>query len=117
MPTTKSLNLIDNHANVNRPTTLPPLGVADFTDSGQALGASSTEAEESTIQLRFSLAAYWLMLLVEVVLLAAGIFCLAKLDKMRATESEQMFRSAAQGVPPQSAVTLDEALQAFGARR
>lgn len=102
MPTTKLLNLIDNHANVNRPTTP---------------GASSTEAEESTIQLRFSLAAYWLMLLVEVVLLAAGIFCLAKLDKMRATESEQMFRSAAQGVPPQSAVTLDEALQAFGARR
>jgi hypothetical protein len=117
MPTIKSLNLIDNHANFNRPTTLPPLGVADFTDSGQALGASSTEAEESSIQPRFSVAAYWLMLLAEVVLLAAGIFYLAKLDKMRESESEQMFRSAAQGVPPQSAVTLDEALQAFGARR
>jgi hypothetical protein len=117
MPTTKSLNLIDSHANFNRPTTLPPLGIADFTDSGQARGASSTEAEESTIRLGFSLAAYWLMLLAEVVLLAAGIFWLAKLDKMRETESEQMFRSTAQGVPPQSAVTLDEALRAFGPRR
>ena len=57
------------------------------------------------------------MLLAEVVLLAAGIFWLAKLDKMRETEFEQMFRSAAQGVPPQSAVTLDEALRAFGPRR
>lgn len=117
MPTTKSPNLIDSHANFNRPTTPPPLGIADFTDSGQARGASSTEVEESTIRLRFSLAAYWLMLLAEVVLLAAGIFWLAKLDKMRETEFEQMFRSAAQGVPPQSAVTLDEALRAFGPRR
>jgi len=49
------------------------------------------------------------MLLAAVVVLAAGMFCLVESSKMRQTESEQP--RLAEGVPAQSAVTLDQALQ------
>jgi hypothetical protein len=88
MPTSRSLELINNHPNISESTTL-----------------------------RFRLALSWLALFAEVALFAAGIFCLVKCGEMRETESERQLRLAAQGLPAQSAVTLDEALQALDAGR
>jgi hypothetical protein len=87
MPASRSLQLINNQPNISESTTL-----------------------------RLRLAVSWLALFAEVALFAAGIFCLVKCCEMRETESEQQLRLAAQGLPPQSTVTFDEALQILGAR-
>jgi hypothetical protein len=112
----RSPQLIDNHANVSTPTAHRSASVIDLSRARLPSVQSAEPGKEAKIQLRLRLAAYWLMVLAEVLLFAAGLFCLAKLGEMRETESKQL-RLATEGVPPQSAVTLDEALQAFGAGR
>jgi hypothetical protein len=116
MPTSGSLDLIDNHAIVSTPTTHRPASVIDVCRVPLPSVRSAEHKKQTKIQQRLRLAAYWLVFLAEVALLAAGIFCLAKLGQMRETEPEQL-RSTTEGAPTQSAVTIDEALQAFGAGR
>jgi hypothetical protein len=112
----RSLKLTDNHANPSTPTTHRSASVIDVSRARLPSVKPAEHRKEAKIQLQIRLAASWLMFSAEVALFAAGIFCLAKLGKMRETESE-LLRSAAEGVPAQSNVTLDEVLQAFGTRR
>jgi|ERR1700722_11203321 hypothetical protein len=113
----RSLKLIAHHANVSTPTTHLSASIIDVSRAHLPSVKFAEPGRAAELQLRLRLAAYWLMFFAEVLLLAAGIFCLAKLGKMREIEYEQRRLAAAEGVPPQSAVTLDEALRAFGAGR
>jgi hypothetical protein len=112
-----SFKLIANHINVSTPTTCRSASALDLSRARLPFIKSPEFRKNSEIQLRLRLAALWLTLLAEVALLGAGIFYLAKSDKMREAESERLLRSAAEGPPTYPSVTLDEALQAFGARR
>jgi hypothetical protein len=111
----RSAKLIDNHANVSEPTILRSVSVIDHSGARLLSLEPATTNKRARIQLRFRLFAYWLMLLAAVVVFAAGMFWLVESRKMRQTESEQA--RLAEGVPAQSAVTLDQALQALGVRR
>jgi hypothetical protein len=115
MTISRSVKLIDNRANVSEPTTLRSVPVIDHSGARLLSLEPAATNKKARIELRLRLFAYWLMLLAAVVIFAAGIFYLVELGKMRQTESEQA--RLAEGVPAQSAVTLDQALQALSVRR
>jgi hypothetical protein len=117
MLTSRSLQSIDNHLKIGEPTTLGSVSLTAFSKARPLSVKSKASNKEAKIDLRLRLAVSWLALFAEIALFAAGIFCLVKCGEMRETESEQQLRLAAQGLPPQSAVTLDQALQVLGARR
>lgn len=114
----RSAKLIDNHANVSEPTIEPTIlrSVSVIDHSGAHLLSLVPAAtnKRARIELRRRLFEYGLMLLTAVVVFAAGMLCLVESGKMRQTESEQA--RLAEGVPAQSTVTLDQALQAFSVR-
>src|SRR5260221_3200154 len=109
MTISRSVKLIGNHANVSEPTTLRSVSAIDHSGARLLSLEPAATNKRARIELRLRLFGYWLMLLAAVVVLAAGMFCLVESSKMRQTESEQP--RLAEGVPAQSAVTLDQALQ------
>jgi hypothetical protein len=110
----RSVKLIDNHANVSEPTTLRSGSVIDHSGARLLSLEPAATNKRARIELRLRLFAYWLMLLAAVVVFAAGIFCLVESAKMRQTESEQA--RLAEDVPPRSTVTFGQALQAVSVR-
>jgi hypothetical protein len=115
MLTYRSLKLIDNHAEASTPRTDGSATVIDISRARLPFLKSAEHSKNCKRQMGLRMTAAWLMFLAEVILLAMGVFYVAKLGKMRETESEHL-RSAAEGIPAQGAVTIDEALQAFSAR-
>jgi hypothetical protein len=67
----RSLKLIDNHANVSTPTIHRSVSMIDVSRAHLPSVKFAEPRKESKIPLRLPLAAYWLMFLAEVVLLAA----------------------------------------------
>ena len=111
----RSVKLIDNHPSVTEPTTLRSVSVIDHSGARLLSLEPAATNKRAGIELRLRLFAYWPMLLAAVVVFAAGMFCLVESRKMRQTEFDQA--RLAEGVPPQSIVTLDQAMQALGFRR
>jgi hypothetical protein len=110
----RSIELIDNHANVSGPTTLRSVSVIDHSGAYLLSLEPATPNKRARIELRLRLFAYWPMLLAAVVVFAVGMFCLVEAGKMRQTGSDQA--RLAEDIPARSTVTLGQALQAVSVR-
>jgi hypothetical protein len=115
MTIARSVKLIDNHANVSEPTTRRSVSVIDHSGARLLSPEPAATNKRARIESRLRLFASWLTLLATVAVFAAGMFCLVESRKMRQTEFDQA--RLAEGVPPQSIVTLDQAMQTLGVRR